>query len=163
MLPIHSILHPSDFSKRSEYAFHTACSLARDYNVPITILHVLPPPIVVYGNGVIPPEPESYREEIRAKLNRVLPFDPAIRVEHRLTEGDAVNEIVRVAEEAHCDLIVMGTHGWSGLSRLVMGSVAEGVVRRAPCPVLTVKTPFPIAESEAACEAESKTLEPARN
>jgi hypothetical protein len=64
------------------------------------------------------------------------------RAERRLEEGDAVTEILRVAEEAPADLIVLGTHGRTGLARLLMGSVAEQVVRRAPCPVLTVKAPL---------------------
>ena len=57
----------------------------------------------------------------------------------------AVDEIVRTAEETACDLIVLGTHGLTGLRRALMGSVAEQVVRKAPCPVLTVKTPSPVA------------------
>jgi nucleotide-binding universal stress UspA family protein len=64
-----------------------------------------------------------------------------------MTEGDAVDEILRVARDADADLIVLGTHGRTGLGRLLMGSVAEQVVRRAPCPVLVVKAP---AEREAA-------------
>jgi nucleotide-binding universal stress UspA family protein len=62
-------------------------------------------------------------------------------LEHRLVEGDAATVILQVATEIKCDLIVMGTHGRTGLSRLLMGSVAEQVVRNASCPVLTVKTP----------------------
>jgi nucleotide-binding universal stress UspA family protein len=73
----------------------------------------------------------------------VQPSDPAVKIEHRLAEGDPAREILRVARETGCDLIVMGTHGWTGLGRLLMGSVAEQVVRKATCPVLTVKTPIP--------------------
>jgi nucleotide-binding universal stress UspA family protein len=62
--------------------------------------------------------------------------------ERRLEEGDPATEICRVANEAGCELIAIGTHGRTGLGRLLMGSVAEQVVRRAPCPVLTVKAPF---------------------
>jgi nucleotide-binding universal stress UspA family protein len=68
-----------------------------------------------------------------------------------MLEGDPTREIVRLAREKECDLIVMGTHGWTGLTRLLMGSVAEHVVRKAHCPVLTVKVPF--AEKEAVEEA----------
>jgi nucleotide-binding universal stress UspA family protein len=64
--------------------------------------------------------------------------------------GDAVTEIVGVAQETPCDLIVMGTHGRTGLRRALLGSVAEQVMRRAPCPVLTVKMPFPAAQAEEA-------------
>jgi nucleotide-binding universal stress UspA family protein len=67
---------------------------------------------------------------------------PGVEAERRLEEGDPVEAILRVAEEIGADLIVMGTHGRTGLSRLFMGSVAEQVLRRAPCPVLTLKSPF---------------------
>ena len=65
----------------------------------------------------------------------------------RVHEGDPATQIVRVAQETRCDLIVLGTHGRTGLGRLLMGSVAEQVLRKAPCPVLTVKTPFPETSS----------------
>jgi nucleotide-binding universal stress UspA family protein len=60
-----------------------------------------------------------------------------------LQEGDPATEILRIAQECKCDLIVMGTHGRTGVARLLMGSVAEHVVRKAECPVLVVKTPLP--------------------
>src|SRR5207247_9050465 len=65
-----------------------------------------------------------------------------------LLEGDAAKEIVELARDSQCDLIVMGTHGRTGLGRLLMGSVAEQVMRRAPCPVLTIKAPIEAARSE---------------
>jgi nucleotide-binding universal stress UspA family protein len=64
-----------------------------------------------------------------------------IDIEHQLVEGDAATETLHVALEAGCDLIVMGAQGRTGLPRLLMGSVAEKIVRRASCPVLTVKVP----------------------
>jgi nucleotide-binding universal stress UspA family protein len=64
-----------------------------------------------------------------------------VNVEHQLKAGDAVAEILSMARHLPCDLIVLGTHGRTGLDRLLMGSVAEQIVRKAPCPVLTVKTP----------------------
>ena len=141
MLPIRTILHPTDFSEYSGYAFRLACALARDYGARLVVLHVAAPPVVVYGEGVLPPAPEDYQERLRGQLQQVVSPDPKVPVEHRLVEGDAVTEILRLAEETKCDLIVMGTHGRTGLGRLLMGSVAEQVVRKAPCPVLTVKTP----------------------
>jgi quercetin dioxygenase-like cupin family protein len=69
------------------------------------------------------------------------PSDPRIRVEHRLAEGNAAEEILRLGEAMHCDLIVMGSHGRTGLGRLLTGSVAEEVLRKAACPVMVVKTP----------------------
>jgi nucleotide-binding universal stress UspA family protein len=64
-----------------------------------------------------------------------------VTVEHHLKEGDPATEILRLAEERKVDVIVMGTHGRTGLGRLLMGSVAEQIVRKAPCPVLTVRLP----------------------
>jgi nucleotide-binding universal stress UspA family protein len=96
--------------------------------------------------------------------------DPEVQVERRLEQGDAATEIVRVAQETHCDLIVIGTHGRTGLSRVLMGSVAEKVLRQAPCPVLAVKTPFeneapittPPAPASAGTAAQAQTAAEAR-
>jgi nucleotide-binding universal stress UspA family protein len=142
MLPIKTILHATDFSERSNYAFRVACALARDYQARLVVLHVLPAPVVGSPDGVILTQPDEYRAEARSKLQQVQPTDPAVALERLLGDGDAATTIVDTAKNKHCDLIVMGTHGWSGLTRLLMGSVAEAVVRRATCPVLTVKTPF---------------------
>lgn len=142
MLPIKTILHPTDFSERSGYAFQVACALARDYKARLVILHVALPPVVVYGAGIVPPEPAETNAKLKEKLSHLKAPDASILVEHRLLEGDPVTEIIRTAQEAKSDLVVMGTHGWTGLSRLLMGSVAEGVVRKALCPVLTVKMPL---------------------
>jgi len=146
MLPIHTILHPTDFSDRSQLAFRLACALARDYGARLVLLHVAPIPVLVYGEGVVPPQPDDYLEQLEEELHRLQAPDPSIHVEHRLKEGDPVTEILEVAEETGADLVVMGTHGRTGLGRLLMGSVAEHVVRRASCPVLTVRTPSPLAE-----------------
>jgi nucleotide-binding universal stress UspA family protein len=107
----------------------------------LVALHVLTHPEVAYTEGVILPPPEAYEERWRERLSRLQPPDPAVRLERRLVHGYPADKILRVAEESRCGLIVMGTHGWTGLNRLVMGSVAEQVARRAPCPVLTVKGP----------------------
>src|SRR5262249_32720257 len=144
MLAVHTILHPTDFSEPSEYAFRLACSLARDYGARLIVLHVVTPPVVVYGEGVVPPGPELYQGGANVKLSQMrVPADAPS--ERRQKEGDPATEILGVAQETRPDLIVLGTHGRTGLGRLLMGSVAEQVLRRAPCPVLTVRTPFPAA------------------
>ena len=74
-------------------------------------------------------------------LEKIKPADPKVQYVHRMVTGDPATEIVRVAKEEGVDLIVMSTHGRSGLTRVLMGSVAELVVRRAECPVLTFKQP----------------------
>jgi nucleotide-binding universal stress UspA family protein len=146
VLPIHTILHPTDFSDHSAVAFRMACALARDYDARLVVLHVTGLPAIAFVEGVVPPQPEDYFAAAEAELRRVRPPDARIRVEHRLKEGDPVTEILEAAREAGADLIVMGTHGRTGLGRFLMGSVAEHVVRHATCPVVTVRTPFPVDE-----------------
>jgi nucleotide-binding universal stress UspA family protein len=155
MLPIRTILHPTDFSKQAEFAFQLACSLARDYGAELYIVHVVTPPVVVYGEGVLPVAPENYQAELREKLNRLHATDPKVRVLHRLVEGEPVDEILHMAKETGCDLIVMGTHGRRGLGRVLMGSVAEKIVRTAPCPVVTVREPSALAERASSAEREN--------
>jgi len=144
MLPVQTILHPTDFSQQSQYAFQLACALARDHNARLLLLHVVTRPVLVYGEGFIPEDPEERFQEARVRLGKLDPGS-GLFAERRVAEGNPVEEILHVAEEPHSGLIVMGTHGRTGLARLLMGSVAEQVVRKAVCPVLTVKSPFPVA------------------
>jgi nucleotide-binding universal stress UspA family protein len=168
MLPIRTVLHPTDFSEHSGYAFRLACSLARDYGARLIVLHVLERPLLVY-TGVMtapPPPPPSaeQRQSAREQLHGIKPPDPAIGVEHLLEEGDPATAILQVAQERPCELIVMGSHGRTGLGRLLMGSVAEQVVRRAPCPVLTVRIPegqVPPSEAPAPAAADRGDVETA--
>jgi nucleotide-binding universal stress UspA family protein len=140
MLPIRTILHPTDFSEASDYAFRLACSLARDHGARVHVLHVGGEVVIAPVEGVVAAEPERYWEELTRKLHRIRADDPNVSVGHQLLlVGDPAAEILRVAQAIKSDLIVMGTHGRTGLSRLLMGSVAEQVVRRAACPVVTVK------------------------
>jgi nucleotide-binding universal stress UspA family protein len=141
MLTIHSILHPTDFSEGSLPAFYLACSLARDYGARLVLLHVIERPLLMHGDFL--PTPDDLRGEMHEQLDRLRVPDPDAQVQRRLEHGDPVTEILRVAGDVHADLIVLGTHGRTGLSRLLMGSVAEQIVRRAACPVVTVKAPFP--------------------
>lgn len=141
MLPIRIILHPTDFSPSADYAFRLACALARDYGARLFVLHVGMHPVITLIEGVVPPESEWYQEDMSARLHNLQSEDPRTQVEPRLMiGGDPAAEILRVAQETKADLIVMGTHGRTGLGRLLMGSVAEQIVRRAPCTTLTVRT-----------------------
>jgi len=142
MLSVQTILHPTDFSERSEYAFTMACALARDFGARLLALHVAAQPAAGFGEGIVAPDPERDEDAVREKLYRLRAPDAGIRVEHRFEEGDPAAEILRVAQEVLADVIIMGTHGRRGLERLLMGSVAEEVVRKACCLVLTVKTPL---------------------
>ncbi len=113
------------------------------------------PPLVIYGDlPPVPPEPPEVLRKVHDLLGQLWPPDPGVSVERHLLKGDPADEILRLARLSQCDLIVMGTHGLTGLDRLLMGSVAERVLRKAPCPVLTVKVPptpaAPAAEKPAA-------------
>jgi nucleotide-binding universal stress UspA family protein len=140
----HLILHPTDYSESSEYALKIAADLARQHQAKILILHVaetLGPENVTFGEATSQLEPSAYRRRLEEDLRKRVPVPSGVSTEYVLAEGDTAQEIQRVAQERGCDLIVMGTHGRTGLSRLVMGSTAEKVVRLAPCPVLTMKIP----------------------
>lgn len=154
MYVIRKILHPTDFSEQARSAFALACSLARVHHARVVVVHVVQP-TASFGEVAPVPPPEDYYE--RLWNDYLLPMEPpeaGVAVEHLLVDGVAEEEIVRLAGELRSDLIVMGTHGRAGLSRLLMGSVAEHVVRTAPCPVLTVREPIsesvPVAEEEEA-------------
>jgi nucleotide-binding universal stress UspA family protein len=145
MLPIRKILHPTDFSECSDHAFRLACTLARDCNAPLIVQHVSTPFRAFDLAAALPP---GYTEGLRAQLDHVDARDPQVQIERRLIEGDPATEIVRLAREAGCDLIVLGTHGRTGLRRVLIGSVAEQVVRKASCPVITIKIPVAPASAE---------------
>jgi nucleotide-binding universal stress UspA family protein len=150
MPAIKCILQPTDFSEGSDFAFRLACSLAEPYGARVHVLHVARHPVISAVGDASEQEPERYREELTEMLHERRADDPYITVEHQmLFSGDPAPEILRVAAAIEADMIVMGTHGRSGLGRLLMGSVAEQVVRRALCPVVTVKVPLPHPESRA--------------
>ena len=141
VFPIKAILHPTDFSEHANFAFQQACAMAREHGARLIVLHVCPSAVATSEIEAAMLPSEADKELLRAELSRLQPRDPKVRVEHRLQAGEPVEEILRVARECPCDLIVMGTHGRTGLSRLLMGSVAEAVVRTASCPVVTIKGP----------------------
>jgi nucleotide-binding universal stress UspA family protein len=147
------ILHPTDFSEHSRAALQLAAALARDHGARLLLLHVAELPAATYGEALLVLDRAAYADELQGKLERVVVAAPPGCVERRVVVGDAVSEIVSVAQETPCDLIVMGTHGRTGLRRALLGSVAEQVMRKAPCPVLTVKMPFAPAAAEETCPA----------
>jgi nucleotide-binding universal stress UspA family protein len=157
MLPLRTILHPTDFSEHSGYAFQLACALAWDHGARLVVLHVQPP-VICHALVPISSEPPAVWRALEEQLSKLRPPDPDVCVEHHLTEGDPAAEIVHLAQETHCDLIVMGTQGRTGMDRLLMGSVAEAVLRKAPCPVLTVRGPLPEARSPSGRRHEPATV-----
>jgi nucleotide-binding universal stress UspA family protein len=143
MLSIKKILHATDFSDLSQPAFDMACALARDFGAELIVCHIAPPTAITAVEGMIVDVPTEDLAQVKARLEQLKPNNSPVRVTHRLLRGDPAGEIIRLAGEAKADLVVMGTHGRSGLGRLLMGSVAEAVMRKSPCPVVTVKAPLP--------------------
>ncbi len=123
------ILHPSDFSSASRAAFARAVADARAERAELLLVHVLPAVMPLVGDGYMSPKTYDDME----------PRTAGARARGLLLEGTAADAIVRTARANGANVIVMGTHGRSGLARLFMGSVAERVVGTAPCPVLTVR------------------------
>lgn len=140
MLPTRHVLYATDFSEASVAAFQVACSLSRDDSSQLLILHVLAPPATVLEMEQAFLAPEERFKHAMGELRRLKPADPGTLTDYLLREGDPTEEILRTAEERHCDLIVLGTHGRGGLGRVLMGSVAEAVLRRAACPVVTIRS-----------------------
>lgn len=155
MVEINRILCPVDFSEFSRHALQHAGAIARWYGSAITALHVIPPvtataPAIGDISGY-PPfvfTPDDLRRFEAELASFVQPVAGDIPLESRVIEGGITGEIVRLAEELPADLIVMGTHGRSGFDRLLLGSVTEKLLRKAPCPLLTV--PRRAADAEAA-------------
>lgn len=145
MINVKKVLYATDFSTYSNQAYFHAVALAKSHGASLTILYVYAPsfgtPEVAGGNG-------ANREHWRNQLEQIRPVDDSIPTHHVFLDGDPATEVVRYAKDASMDLIVMGTHGRTGLERLLMGSVAEKVLREAPCSVLVVKLPkgIPVAE-----------------
>src|SRR5262245_53574567 len=136
------ILHPTDYSDTSRPALMEALSLAQEHQARLVVLHVvdsLGPEDLTFGDSTSADQPDAYRRKLFDELRRVLPSDTHVHVDCVLSEEELVTAILRTQAEFGCDLIVLGTHGETGLRRWLTGSVAEEVVRRAPCPVLVVK------------------------
>ncbi len=114
----------------------------------LIILEVVPLGVTIYG-----PASDEYLTQMEERLGQFQVKDPAVRVERRIVEGNPAAEILRAAEESDCDLIVMASHGRTGAKRIMLGSVAETVLRGSRCPVLIVKTPESATESSSTTEA----------
>jgi len=140
------ILHPTDYSESSRPALKEALTLARDHGAGLVLLHVvdsLGPEHLTYRESVSAHQPSAYRQQLFDELRHILPAGTHLHVDYVISEEDPVTAILRTQAELACDLIVLGTHGTTGVRRWFTGSVAEEVVRRAPCPVLVVKAEHP--------------------
>jgi nucleotide-binding universal stress UspA family protein len=148
-MKIATILYPTDFSVSSEAAFQVATAVAQQSGARLVITHVKKddmPTRASAGSIGIPSDVDE--TSLTRMLDEIHPTDENVRHTHVLLSGDPAEEILRLAERERADLIVMSTHGRTGLSRMLMGSVAESVVRRAPCPVLTLKQPWTSLDKE---------------
>lgn len=145
MIEIRRILCPVDFSDYSRLALDHAIALARWYGSTITVLHVFSPvPVVASAPGPVVFEPMVLtpmdRDRLLADTRAFIEAEraPGVTTEAVLREGSTAAEILDQATSMNADLLVIGTHGRSGFERLLLGSVAERVLRKASCPVLTV-------------------------
>jgi nucleotide-binding universal stress UspA family protein len=147
MAPFHKILVPTDFSAHSGEAIRIAAAMSHAMHSPLVLLAVYQPPSMPLPDGAVLPIPMDVGVDV-ARANSQLQEAElaataagAIAVSSSLRQGGAVDEILAHAKEEGIDLIVMGTHGRTGLKHVLLGSVAEKIVRHSPCAVLTVHAP----------------------
>jgi nucleotide-binding universal stress UspA family protein len=145
MAPYRRIIHATDFSSSALPALRQAVALARRWRARVILLHVMTPPSPFVSEGL---PPSSYdqllaharretKRHLTALLSRVR--RKGVQASAVLAEGFPAEEVLRIARRQRADLLVLGTHGRTGLRRALMGSVAERIVRQARCPVLTVR------------------------
>ena len=140
------ILHPTDFSRASGAALDRALRLVEQNGAELLLVHVLAPTPPMVGEGFVSPGTyevleASARREAQKRLSALVARAQkrTARVKGLLLHGLPHDQVARAARSRGADLIVMGTHGRTGLSKLFLGSVAGRVVQLAPCPVLTVR------------------------
>ena len=146
MSRVRRILHPTDFSRASSAAFARAVQMAKADRAQLLIVHVLAPPLPIAGEGYISPSvyedlEDSSQKYAQKRLSALLAKArmAGARATTLLLEGVAHEQIIRAAKSKKADLIVMGTHGHTGLVKFFVGSIASRVVAGAHCPVLTVR------------------------
>ncbi len=144
MLPVKRIVCPTDFSELSLQALREAVDLAAHFGADIYLLNVIPssefaadPEVIILPNAE-----EEYRTAIRDKLSEIATQSASkgLQITAVVESGDPADQIVRFARDKQAELIVIATHGATGWRHIAFGSVAEKVVRFAPCPVLTIRT-----------------------
>ncbi|HEX4824387.1 MAG TPA: universal stress protein [Candidatus Polarisedimenticolaceae bacterium] len=158
MLPFHRILVTTDFSDTSLTAIPAAVELASHFDAEIVLVHILPvdaptpwdiPPYADFGlaSSPLPEYERQVRDEVERRLAQVAAQNAPNGVKLRAVvgRGDPAAEVGRIAQTEKIDLIVLATHGWTGWRHLVFGSVAEKILREAPCPVLSVRKSPPVA------------------
>ena len=146
MSRIRRILHPTDFSRASGAAFAKAVDLAKTNKAELLVVHVLAPTVPLVGDGYVSPQVyEDLAASARAYGKKNLDALVAkakkagVRAKSLLLEGAPHEQIARTARRQRADVVVMGTHGRTGLAKLFLGSVAGRVIAITPCPVMTVR------------------------
>ncbi len=139
---IKRILVPVDFSEHSQKALHYALTFATQFGAEVTLVHIVEQ-MVYPGDWMYPPLAVSdfateKREQVIAKL-RALDEGSGVKTHHVVRLGRAWQEVIEIAREMKSDLIILATHGYTGLKHVLLGSVAEKILRHAPCPVLSVR------------------------
>lgn len=150
MTRFENLLVATDFSDQAVQALDAALDVAGEGS-HLTLLHVYPPPGLLMPEGFVAATPQTYRELIEAidrslEELRLRATRAGLTVTPIAVQGHAATELCRVAREGKHDLIIVGTHGRTGIARFMLGSVAEHVLRDAPCPVLVVR---PVTEPTA--------------
>jgi universal stress protein A len=136
------ILVPIDFSAGAEHALDYACTLATKLDATVHLVHALGAGLPELSVALTDQMIETMRAASMAELEKLAEARAPVRFGKVIVQnGEARDAILETAADLHPDLIVIGSHGRRGLSRLVLGSVAEAVVRRAACPVLVVRAP----------------------
>jgi len=147
MLPINTLLAPTDFSDTAVETVIRASELSQHFGAELIVAHVIPPiptlPSDPHYNFEVPAYQDALKENARKQLEETVAglMQKGINARALLSHGDPAKEIVRVATDEDVDMIVIATHGLTGWQHIVFGSVAEKVVRFAECPVLTVRGP----------------------
>ena len=149
MVQFNKILCPFDFSENAQEALQYAIHLMlKDEDATLYLTHVVDSRVYDYGGPIYGQEPsvsmvvldQSTKEQLEKKLLDHVPEGIQNRVETIILFGVPFLEIIMTAKDKNVDLIVIGTHGRTGIAHMLIGSVAEKVVRKAPCPVLSVKS-----------------------
>lgn len=145
MLPLRKILCPTDFSEPSYNALNAANELSLHFSAALVLLHVVPLVIDIPTSAdfYTPSDVETAQARAKEALQEVVEkrISEKVRIRTKVVVGDPGDEIVRTAADENADITVIGTHGLTGWRRFIFGSVAEKVVRLAPCPVLTIQSP----------------------
>lgn len=137
MAAIRTVLYPTDLTGSCDAARQLACALARDSGARLIVLYAYPYPVGL--DDVAERRATGYEAKVLERLQDLVPDDRTVAVEYRVAEGHPTDAILETAAREGCDLIVLGTHGRGGIRRVLMGSVAEEVSRRAGCPVAVVR------------------------